>query len=209
VVEAIRDLKARRLKVTLYPFVLMDIPAGNGLADPYGGTEQAAYPWRGRITAHPASADKSAAARVQVSTFVTRSEGYRRFVRHYATLAASAGGVDGFLLGSELKGLTTLRDEANAFPFVEALVSLAGEVRGILGGATAISYGADWSEYFGHQPADGSGDVFFHLDPLWASPDVSASTTTFRWPTGAMTIWKRRARTVLRALRMRRLSPAC
>ncbi len=174
VIEAIRDLKARGLKVTLYPFVLMDIPADNGLPDPYGGAEQATYPWRGRITAYPASADKTAAARAQVSTFVSRSEGYRRFVRHYATLAASAGGVDGFLLGSELKGLTTLRDEANAFPFVEALVSLAAEVRGILGVATAISYGADWSEYFGHQPADGSGDVFFHLDPLWASPDVSA-----------------------------------
>lgn len=173
-IDAIRDLKARGLKVTLYPFVLVDIPAGNGLPDPYGGTEQAAYPWRGRITCYPVSADKTAAARVQVSTFVTRSEGYRRFIRHYATLAATAGGVDGFLLGSELKGLTTLRDEVNAFPFVEALVSLAGEVRDILGGATAISYGADWSEYFGHQPADGSGDVFFHLDPLWASPDVSA-----------------------------------
>ncbi|MEC9462738.1 MAG: glycoside hydrolase/phage tail family protein, partial [Pseudomonadota bacterium] len=172
--EAIRDLKARGLKVTLYPFVLMDIPAGNGLPDPYGGAEQAAYPWRGRITAYPASADKTAAARVQVSTFVTRSEGYRRFIRHYATLAATAGGVDGFLLGSELKGLTTLRDGANAFPFVEALVALAGEVRDILGPSTAISYGADWSEYLGHQPADGSGDVFFHLDPLWASPDVAA-----------------------------------
>lgn len=172
--EAIRDLKARGLKVTLYPFVLMDIPAGNGLPDPYGGPEQAAYPWRGRITAYPASAGKTAEARAQVSTFVTRSEGYRRFIRHYAALAASAGGVDGFLLGSELKGLTTLRDEVNAFPFVEALVSLAGEVRGILGGTTAISYGADWSEYFGHQPADGTEDVFFHLDLLWASPDVSA-----------------------------------
>lgn len=174
VIEAIRDLKARGLKVTLYPFVLMDIPAGNDLPDPYGGSEQAAYPWRGRITAYPPGADKTAAARAQVSTFVTRSEGYRRFIRHYAALAASAGGVDRFLLGSELKGLTTLRDGANAFPFVEALVALAGEVRGILGASTAISYGADWSEYFGHQPADGSGDLFFHLDPLWASPDVSA-----------------------------------
>ena len=174
VIEAIRDLKARGLKVTLYPFVLMDIPAGNGLPDPYGGAEQAAYPWRGRMTAYPASADTSSVARTQVSTFVTRSEGYRRFIRHYATLAAAAGGVDGFLLGSELRGLTTLRDETNAFPFVEALVALAGEVRDILGGATAISYGADWSEYFGYQPTDGSGDVFFHLDPLWASADVSA-----------------------------------
>src|SRR5690606_20940739 len=34
------------------------------------------------------------------------------------------------------------------------------------------SYGADWSEYFGHQPTDGSGDVFFHLDPLWADAAI-------------------------------------
>ena len=41
-------------------------------------------------------------------------------------------------------------------------------MRSILGPGTAISYAADWSEYFGHHPQDGSGDVFFHLDPLWA-----------------------------------------
>ncbi|QGG89888.1 hypothetical protein GH983_05175 [Agrobacterium sp. MA01] len=174
VIEAIRDIKARGLKVTLYPFVLMDIPAGNGLPDPYGGAEQAAYPWRGRITAYPPGSDKTASAQAQVSSFVYRGDGYRRLVLHYAALAAAAGGVDAFLLGSELRGLTALRDEANAFPFVEALVALAGEVRGLLGGGTAISYGADWTEYFGHQPADGSGDVFFHLDPLWASPHVTA-----------------------------------
>src|SRR5690606_22468342 len=27
---------------------------------------------------------------------------------------------------------------------------------------------------FGHQPQDGSGDVRFHLDPLWASPAIDA-----------------------------------
>src|SRR5690606_36268722 len=30
-----------------------------------------------------------------------------------------------------------------------------------------------WSEWFGHQPVDGSGDVAFHLDPLWSDPAVS------------------------------------
>ena len=30
----IAELKARGLKVTLYPFVMMDIPAGNTLPDP-------------------------------------------------------------------------------------------------------------------------------------------------------------------------------
>ena len=35
--RAIRDLKARGLKVTFYPFVLMDVPPGNAPPDPYGG----------------------------------------------------------------------------------------------------------------------------------------------------------------------------
>ena len=42
----------------------------------------------------------------------------------------------------------------------------------ILGAGTKLSYAADWSEYFGHQPGDGSGDVFFHLDPLWADAEI-------------------------------------
>ncbi|GEO84388.1 MULTISPECIES: baseplate multidomain protein megatron [Alphaproteobacteria] len=197
VVEAIADLKARGLKVTLYPFVMMDIPQGNGLADPYGGAEQAAYPWRGRITCHPApgrpgSPDRTAAIPAMIAAFCGSAEaseftvsgttvsfggaetGYRRMVLHYALLAQAAGGVDGFLIGSELRGLTTLRDEGDGFPFVTALADLATDVRAILGSTTKITYGADWSEYFGHHPADGSGDVFFHLDPLWAHPAINA-----------------------------------
>jgi hypothetical protein len=199
VIAAISEIRQRGLKVVLYPFVMMDIPAANALPDPYGGTAQAAYPWRGRITCDPApdrpgTADKTAAARTQVEAFegtalatqfsttdgavaFTGSAGdwgYRRFVLHYAHLAVAAGGVDGFLLGSELRGLTTLRDGAGAFPFVETLCDLADAVRGLLGPAPAITYGADWSEYFGHQPADGSGDVIFHLDPLWARASVTA-----------------------------------
>ncbi|HRO03567.1 MAG TPA: hypothetical protein PLS69_08195, partial [Terricaulis sp.] len=54
VLEAIAALKARGYKVGLYPFILMDVPAGNALPDPYGAAEQAAYPWRGRISVHPA-----------------------------------------------------------------------------------------------------------------------------------------------------------
>jgi hypothetical protein len=93
-------------------------------------------------------------------------------VLHYAHLAELAGGVDAFLIGSELRGLTTLRSATSAYPFVEALRTLAADVRSVVGGATKISYAADWSEYFGHQPADGSGDVHFHLDPLWADSEI-------------------------------------
>lgn len=197
--QAIAAIKARGWDVTLYPFVMMDVPAGNELPDPYGGEAQAAYPWRGRITCFPGpgetgSADVTAAARMQVGHFCGQAEaadfgidggevvcsgdpgdwGYRRMVLHYAHLAVAAGGVDAFLVGSELRGLTTLRDEANAFPFVGQLVDLAGGARGVLGGDAKLTYGADWSEYFGHHPRDGSGDVFFHLDPLWASVHIDA-----------------------------------
>nr|WP_157015090.1 glycoside hydrolase TIM-barrel-like domain-containing protein [Mesorhizobium xinjiangense] len=199
VIEAIVDLKARGLSVTLYPFIMMDVPADNQLPDPYGGAAQAAYPWRGRITCHPGpdrpgSADKTAAAANQLAAFFGNAQpgefqatangvsysgaaaewGYRRLVLHYAHLAAAAGGVDAFLLGSELRGITALRDGTGGYPAVTALCTLAGEVRAILGAGTKLTYGADWTEYFGHQPADGSGDVFFHLDPLWAHPAIDA-----------------------------------
>lgn len=174
VTQAVADLRARGLKVYLYPFLMMDIAPGNGLPDPYGGAEQAAFPWRGRITCFPSSADNTAGLRAQVEAFSAGAEGYRRMVLHYAGLSAAAGGVEGFILGSELRGLTQLRDESGAFPFVQELVRLAGDVRAIVGPETKLTYGADWSEYFGYHPQDGSGEVHFHLDPLWASPDIDA-----------------------------------
>lgn len=70
--------------------------------------------------------------------------------------------------------MTSLRDNTGAFPFVEKLIELADDVRAILGPETKLTYAADWTEYFGYQPADGSGDVFFHLDPLWAHDAVDA-----------------------------------
>ncbi len=197
VVRAIEDLKARGLKVTLAPFVLMDIAADNALTDPYtGAAGQPAYPWRGRITCDPApglpgTPDKTAAASTDIALFLGAAEpgdfsasasgvsyagpaewSYRRMMLHYAHLSVLAGGVDAFLIGSELRGLTTLRSDASTYPFVAALKTLAGDLRSVVGGGTAISYAADWSEYFGHQPADGSGDVHFHLDPLWSDTEV-------------------------------------
>ncbi|PRX28669.1 Putative phage tail protein [Meinhardsimonia xiamenensis] len=200
VVQAIRELKARGFRVTFYPFILMDIAPGNALPDPYSDgaatVGQPAYPWRGRITCSPApgfagSVDKTATAasqvagffgNAQVSDFAVSGEtvswiggndwGWRRMILHYAHLCAVAGGVDAFLIGSELRGLTTIRDSATSYPAVAELQGLAADVRSILGPGTDISYAADWSEYFGHDPADGSGDRFFHLDPLWADANI-------------------------------------
>ena len=199
VLAAIADLKARGIAVTLYPIVMMDIGADNQLADPWTRTgRQPAFPWRGRITCDPApgvagSPDQSAGAATQIAAFVGRAGagdfsvagdaityagpedwGYRRMILHYAHLCALAGGVDTFLIGSELRGLTTVRSGSADFPFVSALNALATDVRTVLGAGTRLIYAADWSEYHGYQPADAPGDKLFHLDPLWAAPEIDA-----------------------------------
>ncbi len=183
IIACIEELKARGLSVTYSPFLLMDIPPGNGLPDPHGGAGQAAFPWRGRI--RPAASDKTAACRAELdaffgtataSMFGVTSAGvtytgpadwsWSRFVLHQAALAKAAGGVTRFLLGSELVGLTQARDEAGGFPAAAHLVRLAAEVRALLGPDTDISYAADWTEYGAYVPGDGSGDVLFPLDPV-------------------------------------------
>lgn len=72
----------------------------------------------------------------------------------------------------EMRGLTQIRGTGGAFVAVQHLIALAAEVRSILGPETKLSYAADWSEYFGYQPQDGRGDRYFHLDPLWADPNI-------------------------------------
>jgi len=197
VIEAIAHLNGIGKGVVFYPFILMDQVEGNTLPDPYSGEAgQAALPWRGRITLALApnqdgTADGSAAADAEVAAFfgtaavadfTSTANGvsyggpaewsYRRFILHYAHLCAAAGGIEAFLIGSELRGLTQIRGAGGSFPVVEALRVLAADVRAILGAETKISYAADWSEYFGYQPQDGSNDRLFHLDALWADPNI-------------------------------------
>ncbi|MEO1330328.1 MAG: glycoside hydrolase/phage tail family protein, partial [Pseudomonadota bacterium] len=196
--QAIEELKDRGYRVTIYPFVMLDVPPGNGLPDPWGwGAEQPAFPWRGRITTDFApgqsgSTDGTSAAADEVAAFFGATtpaqlswtgdtvsangadDGYRRFVLSLARIAEAAGGVDAFVIGSEFRSLTQIRSGAGAYPAVDALCALAADVRAILGPDAKLTYAADWSEYFGHQPPDGSGDVYFHLDPLWADPEIDA-----------------------------------
>jgi Gene Transfer Agent (GTA)-like protein/putative tail protein len=167
IVQAIKELKARGKRVTFYPFLLMDIPAGNTLPDPYSDNAasigQPAYPWRGRITCSPAAGfagtvDKTSTAATQVAAFFGNAQatdfsiagedvawtgypndwGYRRMILHYAHLCASAGGVDAFLIGSELRGLTTIRDGANSYPAVAALKQLAADVANLVTISTGL-----------------------------------------------------------------------
>jgi hypothetical protein len=197
VVQAIADLNARGLRVLFCPFLFMDIAQGNALSDPYtGASGQPPYPWRGRITCSPApgasgSPDTTSAAATQVSAFFGSASAsdfavsgtnvswtggsewsYRRMVLHYAHLCAATGGVDAFLIGSELRGLTRVRDGAASYPAVAALRTLAADVRAILGAGVKIGYAADWSEYNNHQTGEAPGAVLFNLDALWSDPNI-------------------------------------
>lgn len=205
VIAAIRDLKARGLPVTLYPFIQMDIPAGNGLPDPWSGaTNQPAYPWRGRITVAPApgrpgSPDGTAAAAADIrhlfgtarpADFSSLGDAVsytgpaewslRRHVLHHAALARAAGGVDTLVIGSELVGLTRVRSAPGVYPAVAELMALAADIRAMLGPATRLTYAADWTEYGAHVPAP--GELRFPLDPLWASPAIDAVAIDAWWP---------------------------
>ncbi|WP_137111902.1 glycoside hydrolase TIM-barrel-like domain-containing protein [Rhodobacter sp. SY28-1] len=194
VIEAIRAMRDAGKDVMFYPFILMDQIAGNTLPDPWSAAvTQPALPWRGRVTlstapGRPGTPDRTAAATAEVASFFGTAQpgdfavtgeiisysgpdewGFRRFILHYAHLCAVAGGVESFCIGSEMRALTLIRGAGDVFPAVAALKSLAADVRMILGPSTKISYAADWSEYFGHQ-AD--GNLYFHLDPLWADPNI-------------------------------------
>lgn len=194
VIEAIQALKAAGQDVTYYPFILMDQIESNTLPDPWTGTAgQPRLPWRGRITTalapgRPGTTDRSAAAASEVAAFFGTATAadfqlsgtdlsysgpaewsYRRFILHNAMLCKAAGGVEAFCIGSEMRGLTQIRGAGDSFPAVAALIQLAAEVRTILGHSCKLTYAADWSEYFGYH-AD--GNVYFHLDPLWADANI-------------------------------------
>lgn len=197
VVEAIAHMNGLGQDVMFYPFILMEQGAGNGLSDPWSdGADQPVLPWRGRITTSVApgrdgSPDGTIAAEAEVAAFFGAAQAsdfaivdgqvvytgpqewsYRRFILHYAHLCALAGGVESFCIGSEMRDMTQIRGAGGSFPAVEGLQALAAEVRQVLGSGAKIGYAADWSEYFGYHPKDGSGDVYFHLDPLWADDNI-------------------------------------
>ncbi|MEM7722483.1 MAG: glycoside hydrolase/phage tail family protein [Pseudomonadota bacterium] len=182
VIRAIRDLRARGKRVVLYPFIMMDITEAQALPAPDGVGTQGAYPWRGRIeprAGQSATAEISAFMGSAVPghfTAVGESVSYsgpnewkfRRFILHLAHLAKLAGGVDAFLIGTEMRGVSMAPDGPGNYPFVQALKSLAAAVKSVLP-ASQVSYAADWSEYHSHQTDDG---LFFHMDDLWSDPNI-------------------------------------
>lgn len=211
VVESIQRIgNVDQKEIYFYPFLLMDIPSGNSLPNTDGVTTgQEVYPWRGRITTSTPAVDKTAAAQTEINSLfgsVSSSDfsvsgttvtftgtktdfGYRRMILHYAHLCAAAANsltdptkFKGFYVGTELRGITSIRSSASSaptastvYPGVNALVELIEDVRAIFDAAgltgVQISYAADWSEYHSHRPSDGSDDVYFNMDAIWGHPD--------------------------------------
>jgi hypothetical protein len=141
VLEIIRELRSRNIKVMLYPMIFVD------------EIKPAAKPWRGRII--PSNSNDA-------NSWFTKTNGYNRFITHYANLGR--GLVDGFIIGSELVGMTSFSDKLGNYPAVNQLVNLAATIKNIVG-TTKVIYAADWSEYHSHEAC-------YNLDPLWSSPNI-------------------------------------
>lgn len=120
IVRLLTELRARGLKIFLYPQLLMDV---------------AGKPWRGYLTGSASD----------VSTFFTKTRGYNAFINHYASLGA--GLIDAFAIGTEMRDLTKITSSTGVFPAVSQLVSLAATVKTTLGSSVKVTYAADWSEY--------------------------------------------------------------
>jgi hypothetical protein len=201
IVRCIGEIKARGLKVALYPLLSLDTSG---------------KPWRADIAFSP---DVSSVATAAVTSFLgsaapsmfTRDSAnltvhysgsvtdftYRRFILHYANLAALAGGVSVFALGSELLGLEVLRgpgwtpggttdasgDAVWDYPFIAGLVTLANDCRAVFDAAgltknlaarqNLIVYSSDWTQWMGAQHSgSGYSGIWPHLDSLYAASNI-------------------------------------
>ncbi len=132
----LQEIKSRKLKIMFYPMFFLDVEK---------------KPWRGRLTGDAAD----------VKDFFRRERGYNDFILHHARLVKDH--VDAFIIGSELIGLTKIKDDNGNFPAVDELINLAAQVKKIVGSNVQVSYAADWSEY--HHTEGG----IYNLDPLWSS----------------------------------------
>ncbi|WP_375318905.1 glycoside hydrolase TIM-barrel-like domain-containing protein [Candidatus Tisiphia endosymbiont of Oplodontha viridula] len=136
IIRYLQELKRRNFKIMFYPMFFLDVWQ---------------KPWRGHLTGSANS----------VIDFFNKDEGYNDFILHYAELVKDH--IDSFVIGSELIGLTSIRDQHNNFPAVIELIKLAKLVKKIVGNNVFVTYAADWSEY--HHTKDG----WYNLDKLFAS----------------------------------------
>jgi hypothetical protein len=134
IISLLKELKNRGYKIIFYPMIFVDTSE---------------KPWRGRITGEAK----------YIKDFFHKEEGYNNFVLHYANLVNNF--VDAFVIGSEMKGLTQIKNDDNTFPAVQEFVELAKTIKYIAPNML-LTYAADWSEYH-------SFEGFYNMDDLWSS----------------------------------------
>ncbi|QVD49314.1 gene transfer agent host specificity protein [Xanthomonas phage vB_XciM_LucasX] len=178
IIQVIQHLKSLGKRVVFYPFLMMDIQSNNTKPNPYWDGYQSPNVWRGRVSCYPApgvtikgvsSPDGTAEAGNQIDTFFNSEWGFKRYINHYRDLCVQAGGVDAFLIGSEMIGITHVRSAANTFAAAAHLKELAAGVKAAMPNCK-VSYAADWSEY--HSKQYSNGDLKFPLDEVWADPNI-------------------------------------
>ena len=191
-----RACNASGRSVMFYPFILMDIRAGTGSPIPGPArADQPPVPWRGRITLAQApgqagSSDKTPAAAAEVATFFGEATGRRTFGAGQTVELRRPGGV---VLSTVHPAL---RPSLRAGRRRRCLLHRVGDARPDPDprpghGYPAVRALTSWPTRFGRSwgrtpdrlrrrlvgvlrsPAgDGSGDVLYNLDPLWATPAI-------------------------------------
>ena len=126
-------------------------------------------------------------------------------VLHYANLAASAGGVDAFLIGSELKALTRVRSASGVYPAVTALVDARRRRQGDPRRGHARHLWRRLDRIRRPCGRRAASEVRFPLDPLWASPAIDAVGIDYYAP---LSDWRDTADQLDRALDRRRSTSA-
>jgi len=153
-------------------------PGQPGTVDKTAGATSQINSFFGTVAASDISVSVNGSTNAVTTGYSGPSEwSFRRFILHYAKLcdainSVEPNAVDAFLIGSELKALMAVRDSATNFLAVAKMKTLASNVKSILGSGVKIGYAADWSDYNTYNPGDGTGDLFFHLDPLWSDNDI-------------------------------------
>ena len=188
IIRIIRYLKEQGFKVMFHPFIMVDAEGypwrgriGKGQTfENYNKANQASDRFFGKgIEPEQFNVAAQNASTVTWNNPQTNDSfndenfnqwGFFRMLYHYAHLCSIAGGVEEFLLGSELGGITKIKAGVVYHPSVAHLKQAAQNIKAILPD-TKLSYGANWDEYGGY----GRGEErthYHHLDPLWIDPNV-------------------------------------
>ncbi len=149
IVELCSFLKNNGYKIMLSPILMVD-------------DESLTKPWRGHIT----TMGKNSARQKDIEHFFKNQEGYNKFILHYANLEYNniklKDIIDSFIIGSELRSLTSIKVNEYLYPAIQQLKELASLVKLSVGKNVKLTYSANWGDEYHN----------FNLDQLWCDPNI-------------------------------------